>query len=274
MAFTKLEEWSETAASNTEINGIVLSDSTQIDALDNIEREHMAQIAKWLGDDTLASATTTDLGSVPGRYVSVTGTTAITGLGTIKAGTVKYVKFADALTFTHNATSLILPGAANITTAAGDTAIMVSEGSGNWRCVSYQRAAQAPQVIGSVTAALVCGTSGTITLSGSTIRYVKTGTQVSFTGLLTVSSVSSPTGTLTMTGLPFTSVNSSGYYAAVALRLAGFTASNIWQAFISQNSSSVSIDYYSTADGTITANAAAQMKAGTTIVVGGTYFTA
>jgi hypothetical protein len=141
MAFTKPEDWSETAASNTEINGIVLSDLTQIDALDNIEREHMAQIAKWLGDDTLASATTTDLGSVPGRYVSITGTTTITGLGTIKAGTIKYVKFAAALTLTHNATSLILPGAANITTAAGDTAILVSEGSGNWRCVAYTRAA-------------------------------------------------------------------------------------------------------------------------------------
>jgi hypothetical protein len=144
MAFTKLEDWSETAASNTEINGIVLSDSTQIDALDNIEREHMAQIAKWLGDDTLASATTTDLGSVPGRYVSVTGTTTITGLGTIKAGTIKYVKFTGVLTLTHNATSLILPGGASIGTAAGDTAVFVSEGSGNWRCVSFVRAATVP----------------------------------------------------------------------------------------------------------------------------------
>lgn len=139
MAFTKLEDWSETAASNTEINGIVLSDNTQIDQLDNIEREHMSQIAKFLGDDTLASATTTDLGSVPGRYISITGTTTITGLGTIKAGTIKYVSFAAALTLTHNATSLILPGAANITTAAGDTAIFVSEGSGNWRCLAYSR---------------------------------------------------------------------------------------------------------------------------------------
>ena len=45
---------------------------------------------------------------------------------------------------THNATSLILPGGANISTAAADTAIMVSEGSGNWRCLAYQRAVSAP----------------------------------------------------------------------------------------------------------------------------------
>jgi hypothetical protein len=148
MAFTKLEEWSETAASNTEINGIVLSDSTQIDALDNIEREHMAQIAKWLGDDTLASATTTDLGSVPGRYVSVTGTTTITALGTIKAGTIKHVKFTGILTLTQNATSLILPGGASIVTVAGDTAVFVSEGSGNWRCTDYQRSNARPATVG------------------------------------------------------------------------------------------------------------------------------
>jgi hypothetical protein len=48
--------------------------------------------------------------------------------------------FAGALTFTHNATSLILPGAANITTAAGDVAWVESLGSGNWRCLVYMPA--------------------------------------------------------------------------------------------------------------------------------------
>lgn len=145
MPKSKLEDWDETAANNTDMGGIDLSENVmRPPAVNNEMREHMAQMAKWLGDDTIASATTTDLGSVPGRYVSITGTTTITGLGTIKAGTIKYVKFAGALTLTHNATSLILPGAANITTAAGDTAIMVSEGSGNWRCLVYERAATVP----------------------------------------------------------------------------------------------------------------------------------
>ncbi len=48
--------------------------------------------------------------------------------------------FAAALTLTHNATSLILPGGANITTAAGDTAIAISLGSGNWVVVNYMPA--------------------------------------------------------------------------------------------------------------------------------------
>lgn len=86
----------------------------------------------------IASATTTDIGAATGNFVHITGTTTITGLGTIAAGAIRVVRFAGVLTLTHNATSLILPTGANITTAAGDTAIFVSEGSGNWRCVNYE----------------------------------------------------------------------------------------------------------------------------------------
>jgi hypothetical protein len=53
---------------------------------------------------------------------------------------IKVLVFEGVLTFTHNVTSLILPAAANITTAAGDVATMISLGSGNWRCLDYQRA--------------------------------------------------------------------------------------------------------------------------------------
>jgi hypothetical protein len=87
-----------------------------------------------------ASATTTDLGAIEGNYVSITGTTTITGLGTVAAGVTVTATFTGILTLTHNGTSLILPTAANITTAAGDSAIFVSLGSGNWRCVAYTRA--------------------------------------------------------------------------------------------------------------------------------------
>jgi hypothetical protein len=88
----------------------------------------------------VASATTTDIGAAASQYVRITGTTTITGLGTAAAGVVRDVLFEGALTLTHNATSLILPGGATITTAAGDAALFRSEGSGNWRCVRYSRA--------------------------------------------------------------------------------------------------------------------------------------
>lgn len=94
----------------------------------------------------VASATTTDIGAATGDFVDVTGTTTITGLGTIDAGVQRTVRFSGILTLTHNSTSLILPGGASITTAAGDTAIFRSLGSGNWRCISYQKASGLPIV--------------------------------------------------------------------------------------------------------------------------------
>jgi hypothetical protein len=92
----------------------------------------------------VASATTCDIGAAVSNYVRITGTTTITGLGTIASGVYRDVVFAGALTLTYNATSLILPTGANITTAAGDTAGFISEGSGNWRCLWYTRASGQP----------------------------------------------------------------------------------------------------------------------------------
>jgi hypothetical protein len=114
----------------------------------------------------IASATTTDIGAVASVNLRVTGTTTITGLGTIASGTRRKLRFAGVLTLTHNGTSLILPGAANITTAADDVAEAVSLGSGNWIVVSYQRASGRP-IVSSITATAVATTSGsTIDITG------------------------------------------------------------------------------------------------------------
>lgn len=94
---------------------------------------------------TIASATTTDLGSNIAESITVSGTTTITGFGsTAPTGAVKAVYFSGALTLTHNGTSLIIPGAANIVTVAGDCLIARHEGSGNWRVLTYMRGAGRP----------------------------------------------------------------------------------------------------------------------------------
>jgi len=93
-----------------------------------------------LGDTTevdVASAATTDIGAAASRNVRITGTTTITGLGTVAAGTMRFVRFADALTLTHNATSLIMPGTVSRKTVAGDSMIAVSLGSGNWKVLTF-----------------------------------------------------------------------------------------------------------------------------------------
>lgn len=97
----------------------------------------------------IASAGTTDLSAATGDFVDVTGTTTITALGTVTAGVERVVRFTGALTLTHNGTSLILPGAANITTAANDRATFRSLGSGNWICIDYTKADGTPIVGGS-----------------------------------------------------------------------------------------------------------------------------
>lgn len=115
----------------------------------------------------IASATTTDIGAATGNFVDVTGTTTITGLGTVQAGTIRFVRFTGILTLTHSGTALILPTTANVTTAAGDRAIFVSLGSGNWLCLAYQRADGTP--LGSAFTPTASNA-----LSGSVIQTVKT----------------------------------------------------------------------------------------------------
>lgn len=91
-------------------------------------------------EGTIASAATTSIGGVASEQISVTGTTTITSFGTIAAGTRRILRFGGILSITYNATSMILPGTASITTAVNDRAMFLSLGSGNWICLWYQRA--------------------------------------------------------------------------------------------------------------------------------------
>lgn len=76
----------------------------------------------------VASATSTDIWAVTGNLVHVTGTTTITGFGTApQAGATRIVIFDAALTLTHGASAIVLPGGANITTAANDIALVVAD---------------------------------------------------------------------------------------------------------------------------------------------------
>ena len=87
----------------------------------------------------ISSATSLTLGK-DGNLFDVTGTTTITTIGTQGIGSIVTLQFDAALTFTHHSTNLILPGAVNIITAAGDIAVMYEYASADWRCVSYTRA--------------------------------------------------------------------------------------------------------------------------------------
>ena len=96
-------------------------------------------------ESNVASAATCDIGAAASLKVAITGTTTITSFSTAPHA-LRIIKFAGALTLTHDATALVLPGAANIATAANDRAIAVSDGSGNWYVVAYQRANGKPVI--------------------------------------------------------------------------------------------------------------------------------
>jgi hypothetical protein len=101
-------------------------------------------------ESSVASAATADIGASPSVKVQITGATTITSFGT-KVHKLRFLRFSAALTLTHNATSLILIGAANRVTAAGDVGIYTSDGSGNWRERAYFRADGTPISAGHIT---------------------------------------------------------------------------------------------------------------------------
>lgn len=125
-----LASWSSTTSSNSPAGGTAVGNG-----LDDNLRELQGVVVRGLshkGSD-VASATTTDIGATEGLYLDITGTTTITGFGTVRQGILKILQFDDALTVTHNATSLILKYGLNHLTTAGDVMAFVSLGSGNWK---------------------------------------------------------------------------------------------------------------------------------------------
>lgn len=122
----------------------------------------------------IASGSTTDLGAATGVYLNVTGTTTINSFGTAAAGAERVLTFTGILQLTYNATSMILPGAANVTTAVGDTATFRSLGGGNWRCVDYLRASgQAPTNV-IVSPNITGATTITTTAAGNILTLTST----------------------------------------------------------------------------------------------------
>jgi len=72
-------------------------------------------------------------------YFDVTGTTNFSAM-TVATNRQFTLQFDGALTMTHHATNLDLPGEANITTAAGDVATFQSTGANTVQCINYTKA--------------------------------------------------------------------------------------------------------------------------------------
>lgn len=134
---TRMSDLALTAASNFPTGGEAIGTS-----LDDYLRSHgsILKSTASVSTSTIASAGTTDISSSDAEQVSVTGTTTITSLGTGFAGCYREVLFTGALQLTHSA-ALLLPNAANVTTAANDVYAFRCLSAGNWIMVGGSRAA-------------------------------------------------------------------------------------------------------------------------------------
>lgn len=102
-----------------------------------------AQLFSQGQQQDIASAATTDIGAPLTTLLNVTGTATITSFGTNYNGP-RFLRFAGVCTLINSAT-LVLPGGANITTAAGDSCIAVPLGNPatGWRVAAFAHAAGA-----------------------------------------------------------------------------------------------------------------------------------
>jgi hypothetical protein len=197
---TTLAGISQTASSNGP-DGTTDAPSTLDDAL-RYALSFTAQLRDGKGFTapvTLASASTTDIGAQNSFAVEISGTTTITSFGTNYTGP-RFLRFTGALTLTHNATTLNLPGGANITTAAGDTCIAYPNSSANgWNVLVYQFATGQKitgtlAVTGAATVSSTLGVTGQVNANGG---IAVTGAATVSTNL-TVTSIATATGGLTV----------------------------------------------------------------------------
>lgn len=152
-------------------------------------------------ESTIASATTTDLGSATAHVVKITGNTSITSFGSSAqlVAPIYVVRFTGTATL-NNTTSLILPQGTNIVTQPGDAAIVEYLGSGNWQVLIYQsQSAQVGTFNGTPT-----GFSGALTPGAPTITWTLSSSLLGPIVALNIPGFygTSNATTMTITGMP------------------------------------------------------------------------
>ena len=134
--------------------GVVIAFSGNNGAINNIVEDTSPQLGgdldanghqvQWSKGADVASNGALAVGT-DGNYFDVTGTTTITSINsTGGAGTLIKLHFDGACQLTHHASNLILAGAENFTTEAGDELEFVEYGSGTYRQTGWCLAGTAP----------------------------------------------------------------------------------------------------------------------------------
>ncbi len=157
------------------------------------------------GSDITSAATIT----LTENYHHVTGSTGpITDIDFTDAvnGRWAWLIFDSTPTITHNATTLKLPGGANIVAAAGDRALFIQDAADNVICLEYVPAAHGPIITGTFTPAL-SASGATFSYASRTGKYTRNGNVVDFQIVITLNTSGNTltANVMSLSGLPFTS---------------------------------------------------------------------
>lgn len=122
--------------------------------------------------------------------------------------------------------------------------------------------------------AFTCG-SGTATINASykTLAICKVGRQVQISGTIAASSISSPSGTLTVTGLLYKAASGASYDAALNVIVQNTldVGAYEWKAYVINNTNTIRICLIDKSTGTIV-DAASYLQSNTTFILGGSYY--
>ena len=116
------------------------------------------------------------------------------------------------------------------------------------------------------------GAAAGVTYSLNTGAYTKIGRQVTVSGGLVLTSKGSSTGSVTITGLPFTVQNSDSTYAGIAIgELANVSFADFPQGYFGKNTTTIALKETTNA-GVNTALTNADFANNSSIILSGTYF--
>lgn len=164
--------WSESDGYlNFVVNGVT---QLRIDPTGNITGNKFASGVEL----DITSAAVTDIGALASNSAHVLGSSAISSFGTTYRGPM-FVRFASALTLTHNATTLICPGGASLSVNAGDSIVVTPKATGGtadgWVVVSYTSGSPNLNAVTSINNGQLAGLRNRIINGGMTVAQRSPG---------------------------------------------------------------------------------------------------
>lgn len=159
---SKMADLSNTAALNSPSGTETVAPN-----LDNYLRGISAIVKSTnsVASSTIAAASTVDIANADGEHVVITGAATINSLGTGFIGCVRELRFASAGAVIVHSSNIVIPGAQNMTVAAGDVYTARCTAVGVWVLVSGSKSLA---LYGTVTSVNLANSTG-LTASGGPI---------------------------------------------------------------------------------------------------------